>query len=200
MRSVLESRTTPENRLWSVPKSRTTAENRLCAQLKWACLTGMPKLPFPDRGIDPKYTPFKLSVRESKIHARGVYAEEPIPPNRKVIEYTGERLNRRDAKRRDSSELTYLFAVDQYWTLDGAVGGSGAELINHSCEPNLISRVMKGHVLYMSLREIRPGEELTVDYNFPSKTKPERCQCGSKKCRGMMQLPRTPRRAGSKTE
>jgi hypothetical protein len=29
--------------------------------------------------IDPRYTEFKLSIRESKIHQRGVYAEEPIP-------------------------------------------------------------------------------------------------------------------------
>ena len=152
----------------------------------------MPNLPFPDRGIDPKFTPFKLAVRESKIHARGVYAGERIPENRKVIEYTGERINRREAKRRgDASELTYLFAVDPYWTIDGSVGGSGAELINHSCNPNLISRVMKGHILYMSLREIRPGEELTVDYNFSAATAPEQCFCGSEKCRGVMQLKKT---------
>ena len=50
--------------------------------------------------------------------------------------------------------------------MDGSVGGSGAEIINHSCDPNLITRVMKGHIIYMSLRAIKPGEELTVNYNF----------------------------------
>jgi hypothetical protein len=30
-----------------------------------------------------------------------------------------------------------------YWTLDGAVGGSGAEIINHSRNPNLVSRILK---------------------------------------------------------
>ena len=106
--------------------------------------------------IDPKFATFKLAIRKSKIHRYGVYAEERIPANRKVIEYTGERLNRRETKRRGEGEYTYLFTLDKYWTLDGAFGGSGAEIINHSCEPNVVSRIMKGHVIYMSLRTIEP--------------------------------------------
>src|SRR5215475_9154878 len=120
--------------------------------------------------IDPRYACFEIVIRRSAIHRYGVYAQQLIPANRKVIEYTGERVNRREAKRRSEGKFTYLFAVDNYWTLDGAVGGSGAEIINHSCEPNLVSRVMRGHVLYMSLRPIQRGEELTVDYNFSKST------------------------------
>jgi SET domain-containing protein len=146
--------------------------------------------PVEVRRIDPRFACFKISIRRSGIHGHGVYAEERIPPNRKVIEYTGERINRREAKRRDVGALTYLFALDQRWTLDGAVGGSGAELINHCCEPNLITRVMKGHILYMSVREIRPAEELTVDYNFAISSGRDVCRCGSPKCRGLMQVTR----------
>ncbi len=134
--------------------------------------------------LDPRYACFGIVIRRSRIHRFGVYATEKIPANRKVIEYTGERVNRRDAKQRGEGDHTYLFAVDAYWTLDGAVGGSGAEIINHSCEPNLVSRVMKGHVLYMSLRDIRPGEELTVSYNFSKDIERTECSCGAKNCRG----------------
>jgi uncharacterized protein len=140
--------------------------------------------------IDLRYACFKMIIRRSKIHRYGVYAEECIPANRKVIEYTGERINRFEAKRRAGGNLTYLFAVDPYWTLDGAVGGSGAEIINHSCDPNLISRVMKGHVLYMSLREIVPGEELTVDYHLDWNPPPTPCRCGTAKCRGTLEIRR----------
>jgi len=101
--------------------------------------------------IDPRLSCFELAIRRSRIHRYGVYAAERIPAHRKVIEYTGERLNRREAKRRDDGGAMYLFALDSYWTLDAAVGGSGAEIINHSCEPNLTSRVVKGHILYISL-------------------------------------------------
>jgi len=140
--------------------------------------------------IDPRYACFEIVIRRSAIHRYGVYAEELIPANRKVIEYTGERVNRREAKRRSEGKFTYLFAVDNYWTLDGAVGGSGAEIINHSCEPNLVSRVMKGHVLYMSLRSIQPGEELTVDYHLDWNSPVTPCQCGAQSCRGTLERKR----------
>jgi len=137
--------------------------------------------------IDPKFTGYKLSIRKSKIHRFGVYAEERIPANRKVIEYTGERLNRAETKRRGEGEYTYLFTLDKYWTLDGAFGGSGAEIINHSCEPNVVSRIMKGHIIYMSLRAIEPGEEITVDYNFEYVGDKTSCACGASGCRSVME-------------
>jgi len=137
--------------------------------------------------INPKYARYKLAIRKSKIHRFGVYAEERIPANRKVIEYTGERLNRRETKKRGEGEYTYLFTLNKYWTLDGAFGGSGAEIINHSCEPNVVARIMKGHIIYMSLRVIKPGEELTVDYNFEYVGDRTSCACGSPSCRSVME-------------
>src|ERR1044071_6960654 len=104
--------------------------------------------------IDPRHPDFRLQSRKSRIHRRGVYALERIPARRKVIEYTGERISRRETKRRGDGPITYLFTLDNYWTIDGAVGGSGAEIINHSCDPNLYTRIFKGHILYMSKRVI----------------------------------------------
>src|SRR5262249_55650354 len=111
--------------------------------------------------IDPRYACFRLAIRESSIHRRGVYALEDIPARRKVIEYTGEKINRKETKRRGSGNVTYLFTLNEYWTLDGSVGGSGAEIINHSCDPNLRAWNTRGHIIYMSRRPIRRGEELT---------------------------------------
>ena len=138
--------------------------------------------------IDSRYTPFHLSIGPSRIHRRGVYAEEFIAVRRKVIEYTGERISRRETKRRGSNSLTYLFTLDDYWTVDGAVGGSGAEIINHSCDPNLRSSILRGHILYWSIRDIQPGEELTVDYLFSNKIDPIPCFCGAACCRGTINV------------
>jgi uncharacterized protein len=139
--------------------------------------------------IDPAYACFRLRLARSRIHRWGVYAGELIPGGKKVIEYTGERISRRETKRRaDLAEFTYLFTLDPYWTLDGSVGGSGAEYINHSCDPNLVARIVKGHILYMSRREIRCGEELTVDYHFDKKVEKVICRCGAEKCRGTINL------------
>ncbi|HUI40830.1 MAG TPA: SET domain-containing protein-lysine N-methyltransferase [Terriglobia bacterium] len=136
--------------------------------------------------IRSEYACFRLRADRSRIHRWGVYAAETIPHGRKVIEYTGEKINRREAKRRWHTR--YLFQLDAYWTLDGAVGGSGAELINHSCEPNLETRILKGHILYFSRRRIRKGEELTVDYNYDETDERLRCVCGTKTCRGTINV------------
>jgi len=134
--------------------------------------------------IDPLYAAFALEVRPSRIHRWGVFAQERIPARRKVIEYTGERISRRETKRRSERQHVYLFELDPYWCLDGATGGSGAELINHCCDPNLSSTILRGHILYMSRRVIEPGEELTVDYHLTSDIEKIRCLCGTGNCRG----------------
>ena len=140
--------------------------------------------------IDPRYAAFKLYTRPSKIHRWGVYAGENIPARRKVIEYTGERISRKETRRRsdEQARMIYLFTLDNYWTLDGAVGGSGAEYINHSCDPNIVTVIRQGHILYMSRRAIRKGEELTVDYHFSKDIETVPCSCGTALCRGTINL------------
>jgi len=132
--------------------------------------------------IDPRFCCFRLRVGPSKIHGRGVYADQNIPPNRKVIEYRGEKITKKEARKR--RHTPYLFVLSQRWMLDGAVNGSGAELVNHSCAPNLVTRILKGHIIYMSLRPIRKGEELTVDYNYDDTDETMTCICGVPGCRG----------------
>jgi SET domain-containing protein len=140
--------------------------------------------------IDEKYACFKLEIQPSKIHRWGVYAGENIPVRRKVMEYTGERINRKETKRRseEQAHMLYLFTLDNYWTLDGSVGGSGAEFINHCCDPNIVTLVRQGHILYMSKRAIRKGEELTVDYHFAKNVDKVPCRCGADTCRGTINL------------
>ena len=75
--------------------------------------------------------------------------------------------------------MIYLFTLDNYWTLDGAVGGSGAEYINHCCDPNIVTEIRQGHILYMSRKPIRNGEELTVDYHFGKDVEEVKCRCGA---------------------
>ena len=138
--------------------------------------------------IDGQFACFRMDLRKSPIHRYGVYATEAIPANRKVIEYTGERISRRETKKRGLGPRTYLFTLDDYWTLDGSVGGSGAEYINHSCDPNLRASIQKGHILYISKRPIVVGEELTVDYRFSKDVDKVPCRCRAAKCRGTINL------------
>lgn len=142
--------------------------------------------------INPQYARFSLQVRESGIDRRGVFAEEHIPSRRIVMEYAGERISRREAKRRSNARSSvYLYRLDSYWSLDGASGGSGAEYVNHSCDPNLFRRIINGRIYYQSKRRIETDEELTIDYNFPLRMKKVPCHCGSPKCRGTINRRKT---------
>jgi uncharacterized protein len=125
----------------------------------------------------------RLEVRPSRIHRFGVFADEPIPAGMKIIEYTGQRVSRREWVKR-TAERCYLLRVDKYWSIDGSVGGSGAELINHSCEPNCRFTAIEGRMWVMSLHPIPTGEELLVDYRFPKDAPITRCFCGSLVCGG----------------
>ena len=138
--------------------------------------------------MNPEYACFKLRVGPSPIHRWGVYAAEWIPKGRKIIEYTGEKVSRRETKIRADREFNYLFTLDSYWTIDGSVGGSGAEYINHCCEPNVESRIVRGHILYFAMRDIEKGEEMTLDYRFGADVEKHPCGCGAAGCRGMINL------------
>jgi SET domain-containing protein len=141
--------------------------------------------------LNPKASKFTLKLRRSRIHRFGVFAMEDISKHKRVIEYTGERISRSAISRRLEGEFTYIFMLDSYWGIDGAVNGSGAEIINHSCEPNLEAHIVSGRrIYYVSLRGIRTGEELTVDYSFDTNQDPQECHCGAKACRGDMRRPK----------
>ena len=134
--------------------------------------------------INGRFSRYRLVSRRSPIHGLGVFTTESILPRRKVIEYTGEKFPPHQLSRHVRRRTSYLFALNNYWTIDGSVAGSGAEYVNHSCEPNLYSWVVKGRILFMSRRAIHIGEELTVDYNFSRDQVTVKCKCGSAKCRG----------------
>lgn len=133
--------------------------------------------------INPDRARFQLLVRRSRIHRLGVFADERIPPGKAVIEFTGERIDPREARRRWSPALSYLFALDERRIIDGAIGGSGAEYVNHSCDPNLRATLVRGRLWYASRRPIAKGEELSVDYKYSGEAS-VRCRCGAASCRG----------------
>jgi hypothetical protein len=133
---------------------------------------------------------YRLHVAQSRIHRFGVFALEHIPANRRIIPYIGEMVGRRESVLRGAGARIYLLRVDKYWRIDGSVGGSGAELINHSCEPNCRFDI-RGHAVWIvSLRKIVPGEELKLDYRFSHRQPAVPCYCGASACRGTINVKR----------
>lgn len=144
----------------------------------------LPGGPHAVPAIDAAATQFALESRASPIHRFGIFAAESIPAGQRVIQYTGERISYREAARRRVRPNLYLFWVTPGLLIDGAVGGSGAEFINHSCEPNLVAEINDGRAYFVSLRDIVAGEELSLDYKVRGSTPLMPCRCGAPSCRG----------------
>jgi SET domain-containing protein len=140
----------------------------------------------PKRRINPKAARFRLRIARSTLHRYGVFALEDIPGGRRVIEYTGKRLTFEQAAKIRPPEDIYLAWIHGGVHVDGRRGGSGAEFINHSCQPNLKTRHVHGHLLLFSERKIRAGEELTLNYHYPVKLRRVPCRCGAHRCRGTL--------------
>ncbi|HZB44387.1 MAG TPA: SET domain-containing protein-lysine N-methyltransferase [Pyrinomonadaceae bacterium] len=132
-----------------------------------------------------------LTIGASRIHGRGCFATARFPKGRKIAEYAGELISGREAARRmRGREVHRVCPLETGRYLDGARGGNGTHYINHSCAPNAYMRLTRGHILFMALRDIRPGEEITLDYETTLHPDTKKCRCNARGCRGTINDPR----------
>lgn len=125
-----------------------------------------------------KFTPgeFDLKVKRSSA-GLGLFTNSPIPKGSCIIEYTGRTLTDKEDEESNSS---YLFLVNKRKTIDGAARSNTARYINHSCRPNCEIEIWSERVWVMAKRNIKPGEELSYDYDteyFDTHIKPKGCRC-----------------------
>src|SRR5437870_2865179 len=126
-----------------------------------------------------------LSIQQSPINGKGCFATVPFKRGRKIAEYTGERIPDLEASRRARNRrVLRICDVDGHWSIDGSRGGNGTHYINHSCAPNTYVRTIYGHVLFFALRDIQPGEEITIDYEHTLHPDSKLCRCRAENCRG----------------
>ena len=126
-----------------------------------------------------------LTIKPSRINGRGCFAIIHFKRGKKIAEYAGERISDLEAQKRAlKRRFLRICDIDGRWSLDGSRGGNGTHYINHSCAPNAYMKTLRGHVLFFALRDIQPGEEITVDYEETLLPDSKRCHCGAMTCRG----------------
>jgi SET domain-containing protein len=91
----------------------------------------------------------------------GLFALQPIPRGKRIIEYTGRILSAEEA---DSSRGKYLFELDEKRAIDGSARTNLARYINHSCRPNAKGYTSGRRIWIWSLRAIKAGEQITINY------------------------------------
>ena len=137
-----------------------------------------------------------IEVRESDIHGTGVFARIKVSKGKKVIEYVGEKITKKESERRSVALIeknlgsqtdgaVYIFELNKRHDIDGNITGNPARFINHSCEPNCEPNVIKNRIWLISTRKIKEGEELSFNYGFDlDGYEDHECKCGTKKCVG----------------
>ncbi len=107
----------------------------------------------------------------------GLFAGADVMKGDFIAEYTGTKITTALA---DVSKSRYLFEVDSKWTIDGETSSNIARYINHACEPNTEAEIHDDHILISAIRDIKAGEEFTIDYGkeyFDEFIKPKGCKC-----------------------
>jgi SET domain-containing protein len=125
-----------------------------------------------------------LSIGVSAIEGKGCFSTAHFKKRRKIAEYTGEKISNAEANQRARRRKLRICAINERWSLDGSRGGNGTHYINHSCEPNAFMKILYGHILFIALRDIKPGEEITIDYESTLHSDEKKCSCGASSCRG----------------
>lgn len=139
------------------------------------------------RGVPADPQKFAVHVRPSAIDGQGAFAAEPIPARRKIGEIRGESISVREARRRARGvERIMIVEVSEKRAIDASCSNDPLRFTNHSCRPNASLRIRQGRVEFYAMRDLAPGEEITVNYGETHHDGKLRCRCGAPGCIGFL--------------
>ncbi len=137
-------------------------------------------------------------LKKSKIHAYGIFATENIPKGKKIIQYIGDKVTKREGDRRSEKRIkkylnskttgsVYIFELNKKYDIDGSPKYNKARYINHSCNPNCEVEIENNEIWIKSIRKIKKFDEISYDYGYEfdeEDYKDHICKCGSNNCIG----------------
>lgn len=126
-----------------------------------------------------------IEKRRSKIAGWGIFATQKINKNKRIIHYTGEKIDNKESLKREAKYIKqghiWCFKLTNRTVLDGHIGGNISKYINHSCSPNCYVQIIDGVIWVRAAKNIRKGEELTYHYNTGGDAHiPCKCEPGCK--------------------
>jgi SET domain-containing protein len=128
-----------------------------------------------------------LLIGKSAIQGKGLFTDSPVRARTKLGEFTGERISTREARRRAKRRKRIaIVEVSLKEAIDGSIKGGLFQFINHSCDPNVFTRIAYGRVEFYAKRNLAAGDELTTDYVCSHHNGQLRCLCQSSDCRGFI--------------
>jgi SET domain-containing protein len=129
----------------------------------------------------------KASVRESALHGRGLFAVEPFTRGEMVCVkggYVFDRAKLRELQPRLGPAEIQIGEDLFIGPVDPQERDGGMIFSNHSCDPNI---GVTGQIVFVALRDIEAGEELTHDWaTTDDDDYTLECRCGASVCRGII--------------
>lgn len=120
---------------------------------------------------------------------KGVFADRPYPATAIVGRIAGAKVEFAD------HASAYCFEYDDVHVLEPC---APFRYLNHSCDPNCEFEMLdipdadgvgvQSDLYLIALRDLEPGEEFTIAYNWPADSAIE-CQCNSPDCVGWVVCP-----------
>ena len=137
-------------------------------------------------------------LKKSKIHAYGIFATENIPKGKKIIQYIGDKVTKKEGDRRSEKRIkkylnskstgsVYIFELNKKYDIDGSPKYNKARYINHSCNPDCEVEIENNEIWIKSIKKIKKFDELSYDYGYEfdeEDYKDHICKCGSNNCIG----------------
>jgi SET domain-containing protein len=126
-----------------------------------------------------------VEFKQSPIHGTGGFARVNMRRGKRIIEYVGPKLSRSQRPVEPDPHNAYIFTLDEDYDIDGSVEWNPARFLNHSCEPNCESGMVRLRIWLYARRTIKVGEELTYNYGHGLSDYQDRpCHCGASTCVG----------------
>ena len=115
-------------------------------------------------------------VEESDIHGKGIFISTDIPRGKKILSIKGELIDGNECMRReDEEDNVYIFWNYEDMYIDTAMTDK-IKYINHNCDFNCdIVDEKKNGLKLIAYKDIKAGEELTIDYGYEDIY--EECSC-----------------------
>lgn len=136
---------------------------------------------------DPHHQFVAVDLRRSRIDGYGVFAGQAIASGTRLGLLTGEPITVAEARRR-AQERARLMLVElsPARAIDASRSQDAMRFTNHSCAPNARIQVEDGEISFFALRDIAPGEEITVGYGATHHEGRLACRCGAADCAGWL--------------
>lgn len=130
----------------------------------------------------------KVEKRGSAIHGVGLFARRPIAKGETVVVKGGYVMTKEERDRVEEELGPAEIQVGEGLFIGPKKESEregGMMHLNHSCDPNV---GLGGEIIFVAMRDIAAGEELTFDYAMTD-DEPDiemRCACGSADCRRLV--------------